>query len=111
MEINSQEQEKASVLRIQGRLDASSAPDLEKRLCEVIDSTDKAVILDFSPLVYISSAGLRVLLMSAKKLNGTGRAFLLCGLNANVMEVLKITGFHRILEIHDDVEQTLAMLT
>lgn len=110
MEIDVQENSNANVLYIEGRLDANSAPDLEKRLYEVIDRGEKAVILDFAHVAYISSAGLRILLMGAKKLKGTGRNLLLCNLNTSVMEVLKITGFHRVLAIHEDLEQAMAAL-
>ncbi len=111
MQIDIQKHDDASVLHIDGRLDANSAPDLEKRLSEVIEQGEKAVVLDFARVAYVSSAGLRILLMGAKKLNGTGRNFLLCGLNASVMEVLKITGFQRVLTIHEDLKQALAALT
>lgn len=111
MNIETLDKVNATVLRLEGKIDANTSPDLEKQLTTVIEHTDKAVVLDFSPTVYISSAGLRVLLAAAKKLSGNRRAFLLCGVGENVMKVFKMTGFQRILEIHEDLEQALETLS
>ena len=111
MKIEAIERDNATVLRLEGKIDANSSPDLEKQITEVIENTGEAVILDFSPAVYISSAGLRVLLAAAKKLNAKHRSFLLCGVNETIMKVFKMTGFQLILEIHEDLEQALETLS
>jgi anti-anti-sigma factor len=112
VEIEFHQRENATVLRIHGRLDANSAPDLDKRLSATISNGEETgVVLDLSPTVYVSSAGLRVLLAAAKQLKNVHRPLLLCGINASVMEVIETTGLHRVLEIHDTLEQALAALT
>ena len=78
---------------LDGRLDTTTAPELEKFLAE--NSAD-ALILDCKKLVYISSAGLRVLLASQKKMKD---AMKLTGVCELVMEVFEMTGFADILVI------------
>lgn len=84
-------------LALEGRLDTTTAPQLE---AEVKDSlagvTD--LILDFTALEYISSAGLRVVLSAQKAMNKQGR-MVVRGVNEYVMEVLEVTGFADILTI------------
>ncbi|MCB1804802.1 MAG: STAS domain-containing protein [Candidatus Competibacteraceae bacterium] len=111
MDIEVDERHNATALKLHGRLDANTAVDLDKQLTALIENDNKAVVLDFSAMAYISSAGLRILLTAAKKLQSQQRAFLLCAINANIMEVFKMTGFHRILQIHDNLDQALNALS
>lgn len=80
-----------------GRLDTSSAPELEAALAD-IDGAAK-LTLGFEELEYISSAGLRILLMLHKKLSKAGGSLTLTGVSDPVYEVLDITGFSDILTI------------
>ncbi|MBQ1962997.1 MAG: STAS domain-containing protein [Clostridia bacterium] len=80
---------------LDGRLDTTTAPELEKLLCENCANAT-ALILDCEKLVYISSAGLRVLLTNQKKMKGAMKLIHVCEL---VMEVFEMTGFADILVI------------
>ena len=82
-------------LKVIGRLDTSTAPQLEAEMNDSLDSA-KDLILDFSELEYISSAGLRVILKVQKIMNKQG-TMKLTGVNDTVMEVFDITGFSDIL--------------
>lgn len=82
---------------IQGRLDATTSPSLEKTLEDSIEDS-KDLILDMEKLDYISSAGLRVLLAAHKKMNAVG-TLKLTNVGDMVMEVLDMTGFADILTI------------
>lgn len=84
-------------LEIQGRLDTITAPQLENELKELISSV-KELILDFSSLEYISSAGLRVLLSAQKIMNKQG-SMVIKNVCDEVMEIFEITGFVDILTI------------
>jgi anti-anti-sigma factor len=108
MEITAEEAGPAIVLHVAGQLDTRTAPELETKVDALLAEGDKSLIFDLSRTVYVSSAGLRVMLSAAKRMLGANQRFALCGVNADVMEVLTMTGFHRILPIHDDVEHTLA---
>lgn len=110
VDIEVEERAPATIVTIHGRLDASSSAEFERRLDVVLQAGDAILVLDFSKTAYVSSAGLRVLLAAARKLGGAGRQLLLCGLNPDVMEVFRVTGLHRVLNIHPDLEQTLATL-
>ena len=84
-------------LKIEGRLDTTTAPTLEKTINEkLVDVTE--LILDMNQLTYVSSAGLRVLLSSQKKMNKIGTMKLI-GVCEEVMEVFEMTGFVDVLNI------------
>lgn len=84
-------------LTITGRLDTTTAPELEKTLDSVLDGT-KELVFDMTGLEYISSAGLRVILKAQKAMNAQG-SMKLTGVNDSIMEVFDITGFLDILTI------------
>lgn len=87
----------AAVLKIAGRLDTTTAPELEA----VVDSSIAGVqelVLDCGALEYISSAGLRVILKAQKQMNAQG-SMKLTNVNDTIMEVFDITGFADILTI------------
>jgi anti-sigma B factor antagonist len=85
---------------LDGRLDTTTAPQLEKELSEQFEGTDK-LIFDFEKLQYISSAGLRVLLSAQKKMNASGGSMIIRNANDMVMEVFEVTGFLDILTIEE----------
>lgn len=97
MVINKTGNEKELVLALEGRLDTSTAPQLE---AEVKESTEgiTSLIFDFAQLEYISSAGLRVLLSAQKTMNKQGE-MVIKNANEAIMEVFEVTGFSDILTI------------
>lgn len=84
-------------LNVSGRLDTNTAPLLDAEIKE-IGVEIKKLVLDFAGLEYISSAGLRTVLMAQKKMNKQG-VMLVKNVNESVMEVFQITGFSDILVI------------
>lgn len=97
MNINKIQNNTAITLKIDGRLDTTTAPELEKAVNELPEET-KDLIFDMTGVEYISSAGLRVLLGAQKKMNKVG-TMKLTGVCDSVMEVFEITGFADILVI------------
>ena len=97
MNINMQKNDAALTVGLEGRLDTTTAPELEQALKESLDSAT-ALTLDFSALDYISSAGLRVLL-SAHKTMRTKGGMKVVNVNEIVKEVFDVTGFADILDI------------
>lgn len=85
-------------LALAGRLDTTTAPQLEKALRENLDGVSR-ITFDFAGIEYISSAGLRVLLSAQKQMNAAGGTMKLTHVNETVMEVFDITGFADILTI------------
>ncbi len=88
---------KALEIALEGRLDTMTAPELEKELNRSLDGV-KSLVLDFSKLDYISSAGLRVLL-SEHKIMSARDGMKVKNVNEIVQEVLEVTGFADILTI------------
>ena len=82
-------------LFLEGRLDTTTAPELEAELKE--SGTD--LLLDFAKLSYISSAGLRVLLSTQKAVNAANGSMTIVNVNEEIMEVFDMTGFSSFLTI------------
>ncbi|MBQ4256601.1 MAG: STAS domain-containing protein [Oscillospiraceae bacterium] len=82
---------------IEGRVDTTTAPELEKSLKEDMEGCTE-LILDFKAVEYISSAGLRVLLSAQKIMSKQGEMTLI-NVNSDIMEIFEVTGFSDILTI------------
>ena len=85
-----------TVICLSGQLDTLSSPDLEKA---ILEGDAKKVILDGSKLTYISSAGLRLLLILQKRMSQKGGKFVLRNIQDSIMEIFRITGFISFLTI------------
>ena len=85
------------VVKVVGRLDTTTAPELEASLKESFDGLEK-LVLDFSELDYLSSAGLRVLLQAQKTMNKQGE-MIVKNVNETVSEIFEVTGFSDVLTI------------
>ncbi len=91
------------VVTLVGRLDTNTSPQLEKLLAEKLEADPvKGLVIDFEPTEYISSAGLRVLLMAAKKMKSGGGKLILCAMSEHVQEVFDIAGFTPVFNIEAD---------
>lgn len=82
-----------------GRLDGATAAATEKEILGLMVEGVNSVTIDLSDLDYVSSAGLRVLLVSAKAAKGKGGKLVLLSPKPAIMEVLTISGFDKILEV------------
>lgn len=107
MNIKEEGKNNAMVLVIEGRLDSNTSGMLEKKLSTIIEAGEKNLVLDFAGMEYISSAGLRVLLMAAKKTGKMGGKVVLSALNSNVREVFDIAGFTNIFTIAASQDEAL----
>lgn len=106
MEISTRQSNDIHIVGIAGSLDSTTSPEAQKALDQVLAGARK-VVLDFSELDYISSAGLRVLLGAAKKLRGSGETLKMFGLNQSVREVFEISGFSTILAVYPSEAEAL----
>ena len=97
MTIEKQAENEKLTLKITGRLDTTTAPDLEKEIFDSIEGVSE-LVMDMEGLEYISSAGLRVILKAQKQMNNQG-SMKLVNVNDSVLEVFDITGFIDILTI------------
>jgi anti-sigma B factor antagonist len=97
MNIEKECMDNAITLKVSGRLDTTTAPTLETAVSESVASCE-ALVLDFSGLEYISSAGLRVILNAQKAMAAKG-GMIIKNVNETIMEIFEITGFSDILTI------------
>jgi anti-anti-sigma factor len=98
---------KAVVIKVTGRLDAMSAGDFESECGRCIDQGGQCVILDLLELAYISSAGLRSILVMGKQLKAKGGRLLFGPMSKMVKEVFDISGFATIFPVHASMEKAL----
>lgn len=108
MEINIKEVNSVSVVEFTGNLDTNTAPEAENQINGLLDSGVSQILVNFDNLNYISSAGLRVLLATAKKMMTSGGSLKICSLNSTVQEVFDISGFSTILSLAANEEEALA---
>ena len=95
---------------VEGRIDGSNVVQFEEAVRVAIEDSDRAVIMNFENLAYISSAGLRAILLTAKSLQNRDAKLLLCSLSDRIREVFEISGFDKILPIHATKADALASL-
>jgi anti-anti-sigma factor len=107
MDISDSIQGSVLVVSPQGRLDSTSAPEFERQLRAKLAAGHHRVVIDLDALAYVSSAGLRVLLVIAKALKAEGGRMGLCRLKTPIMEVFRISGFDRIFTIVPSLEEAI----
>lgn len=95
------------VLSLQGRLDPNTSGSLESAFGQLVDQGKKRFVFAMSELEYVSSAGLRSLLMAAKKMKALGGKLALCQLTEQVQEVFDMSGFSTIFAIYGSEEEAL----
>lgn len=108
LDISSERQGEALVIGMNGRIDASSAKELEQRCLGWIDAGERRLVFDFSQVQYISSAGLRVFLLVAKRLGAVQGSVRLCGLGATIRDVFDISGFSKLFTIVATVRDAIS---
>lgn len=98
------------VITLKGRLDLLAAQTIEKQLDQTADGKAPVIIIDISELIYVSSAGLRVLLLTAKTAQRNHGRVSLSGMRKQVEETFKISGFLSIFELYPSLADAEAIL-
>ncbi|MCX8022231.1 MAG: STAS domain-containing protein [Syntrophorhabdaceae bacterium] len=107
MDVTFKKENDIAIVYIKGRIDAISAPEFEKRIDGMISEGNSTFVLDLSELEYISSAGLRSILVLAKRLKSENGKIVFSGLKGPVAEVFKISGFYSIFNVFADEKEAL----
>lgn len=107
MELVTKEHDKFVHVAPSGKVDTTTAPRLEEELTAIIGRKQNC-ILDFKDVPYISSMGLRVVMITAKRSSEQGVRFVICGLAGMVKEVFEVSGFNTLLNIQDDFSRAEA---
>jgi anti-anti-sigma factor len=108
MEFAHEKQGDVVIVKLAGRLDSSAVQAAEDGFAAVLGDADPHLAIDMTGLEYISSAGLRVLLVLAKKVQQAKGKVALFGLAANVREVFSVSGFDTIFSIQSDPASAIA---
>lgn len=107
MKIETRELKHVSVVKVVGRVDSATAPDLEKSLQGLVDSDRNQIVLDLQETEYMSSAGLRVLVTMLKAAKKNGGDLRLSQLSLRVKEVLELSGLTPVFGIYPDVVEAV----
>lgn len=99
-----------TILALDGRLDSNSAPQFEQQLQDFVTTPCTHLVFDFNNLDYISSAGLRVILNTAKAYKSGQYLFSACAMQEHVQEVFEISGFDSFVTIYRSIDETLSAL-
>jgi len=110
MTIQTERHGDACVVSVSGRLDAVTAAEYESTVRELIESGTTRIVVDFDRLNYISSAGLREIIGTAKSLTEKNGQFSVANVHGNVLSVFEMCGMESMLKIHHSVADALAQL-
>jgi anti-sigma B factor antagonist len=108
MNITTREQDGITIVDLAGRLDTNTAPHAEEALSAILETGASKLLLNFEKLDFVSSAGLRIVLATAKKMKSTKGELQMCALNEIVAEVFEISGFAMLFKIHATADDALA---
>ncbi len=109
MDLNVNIKDNYLIARPSGKIDATNSEDFTASLLELLNKS-KQIILDFEKIDYISSAGLRSILIAAKQAKGSGSKFLLCSLQKHIYDIFKMTGFTNMFNILPTLQDAESLL-
>jgi anti-anti-sigma factor len=107
VQIDVKKDQKVLIVSVQGRMDTVSAPEFQKRMEDLLDQGETGIVMDFGNLEYVSSAGLRSILVAAKKAKSLGGRVSCCSLQDMVRKVFDVSGFTGLLPVFDSMEEAL----
>ena len=112
MQVETRQFADTAVVAVFGRVDHRSAGQLEQALASVMAGARPGpVVLDFAEVEYISSVGLRVLMVAAKQMRSQAAGLAIAGLQPVVAEIFTISRFDRVLDVHASVPAALAKVS
>lgn len=99
MELSVTQSGEVSIVHFNGDLDGQSSPEAQAMMAELISQGTSKILVDFENLGFVSSAGLRVLLWTAKQVQKLKGEVRICSPNALVLEVIEVSGFNTIVKV------------
>lgn len=106
-QMQQERQENVLVLHISGRLDSLSSQELEQSIAKLIAQGETRILFDFRGVDYLSSAGMRMILATFKKIQGVLGQMALCSVGDGVMDILKMSGFDALLHVYSTKEEAI----
>lgn len=107
MELSTEKRGDFTIVQITGRLDTTTSPQLNNELDQLSNDGVNQILIDCENLDYISSSGLRVLLVYLKKLKGAGGKLSLSNIKDSIKEIFVVSGFTSIFSIYNSVDEAL----
>ena len=107
MKITKEKIKDFSVLKMEGRFDSTNSPVFEEEIEKLYSSGEKNIILNFSGLDYVSSAGLRVFLIAQKRALSSHGKLHMCNMQPTIKETITVIGFSNMFSIFDTQEEAL----
>ncbi|MBN8546017.1 MAG: STAS domain-containing protein [Ignavibacteria bacterium] len=107
MDITKSTKSDVTILELKGRCEIQDFDLLSKHLTDIIELGEKRLILDFSSLHFINSAGLRAIIVAVQKMNNASGKVVFCNVNETVEKLFGITGYSSLLERYSSVEEAL----
>lgn len=108
MQINRESMPQCTLINLTGRLDGSTSPVFDQEIVKRLDADNRRVVIDMSAVDYISSAGLRVVLMAVKRAKSLGGGVWIAALQPSVKEVFEMSGFGKIIPLLGTRDDALA---
>lgn len=108
VKLEAMEKGNVEVIAVHGRIDTLTAPEFEQFMRDRLEQGQYRLVLDLVDLEYISSAGLRSLLVTAKKAKAQGGFLVCCGLQEMVNRVFEVSGFSQVIPVYASVEEAVA---
>ena len=97
-----------SIIELTGRIDNATSADIETRINAALDGEPSALVLDFSGVTFVSSIGLRVLLLAAKRCRKQNARLALHSVSPQIVDLFGVSGLTRIFPVHDSRDAALA---
>jgi anti-sigma B factor antagonist len=107
MNVNFNKQNEILILSIDGNIDSKTAPELQQKIVEATNDSNK-IIIDMSKVEFVSSAGLRVLLMVYRQIKTNDGIVVLVGVSEEIKEVMAMTGFMNFFKIYENTDTSLS---
>lgn len=108
-QMKQERQDHVLVLHISGRLDSLSSQELELAIAKLIEQGQTRILFDFRGVDYLSSAGMRMILSTFKKIQGASGQLALCSVGDGVMDILKMSGFDSLLHVYSTKEEAIRL--
>ena len=108
--VYTEQRDGASIFNLGGRIDASNSSQIHERIMDEIENGCKSMIVDFSQVSYISSAGLRILIYASKAMVKESGCFYICSINKNIEKIFQISGLTELFEIFPDTQACLDVM-
>ncbi len=110
MQIKESKQGDVLILTVSEHLDSATSPIFESRLLGLIDRGERKIVVDCGSLEYVNSAGLKVFLLAAKRLEPLTGKLVLCALAPSVLMIFEMIGFTRIMKIVPSIDDAMKAL-